>query len=100
MLSKHKAKHIIICELIVLLIFSSVLVKQGLDQEAAMYTYINDTEKKFIKWVSFDVSQKAFDRAYLYDVETKDSEIHLNWIELLAYLSKIRRRFLKIQRNT
>ena len=51
-----------------------------------MYTYINDTEKKFIKWVSFDVSQKALDRAYLYDVETKDSEIHLNWIELLAYL--------------
>ncbi len=86
MLSKYKAKHIVMCQLILLLIFSSVLIKQGLDQEATMYTSMYDTEKKFIKWVSFDVSQKALDRAYRYDVETKDSDVHLNWIELLAYL--------------
>lgn len=86
MLSKYKAKHIVICELILLLILSSVLIKQGIDQETAMYTSMHDTEKKFIKWVSFDVTQRALERAYKYDVETKDSEVHLNWIELLACL--------------
>ena len=86
MLGKYKAKHIVVCELILLLIFSSVLIKQGLDQEAAMYTSRSDTEKKFIKWVSFDVNKKALDHAYKYDIDTVDSDVHLNWIELLAYL--------------
>jgi murein DD-endopeptidase MepM/ murein hydrolase activator NlpD len=86
MMSKYKAKHIIIFELILLLILSSALIKQGLDQEAAMYASMYDGEKKFIKWVSFDVSHKALDRAYRYDVETIEGEVHLNWIELLAYL--------------
>lgn len=86
MLSKYKAKHIVICELILLLIFSSVLIKQGIDKEATMYTSMYDSEKKFIKWVSFDVSQKALERAYRYDVETVDGEVHLDWIDLLAYL--------------
>lgn len=86
MLSNFKAKQIVICELILLLIFSSVLIKQGIEREASMYTSIYDTEKNYIKWVSFDVSHKALDRAYRYDVETVDSEVHLNLIELLAYL--------------
>ena len=86
MLSNFKAKQIVICELILLLIFSSVLIKQGIEREASMYTSIYDTEKNYIKWVSFDVSHKALDRAYRYDVETVDCEVHLNWIELLAYL--------------
>lgn len=86
MLSKYKAKNIVIFELVLLLILSSILVKQGIDQEVAMYTQMYDTEKNFIKWVSFDVCQKALDRAYRYDVDTKDSEVHLDWIELLAYL--------------
>jgi murein DD-endopeptidase MepM/ murein hydrolase activator NlpD len=83
---RNKAKHILICELLLLFIFSSVLVKQGLDHEAAMYTSMYDTEKKYIKWVSFNVSHEALDRAYRYDVESKDNDPHLNWIELLAYL--------------
>jgi len=86
MLTKYKAKHIVMLELILLLIFSSALIKQGLDKEASMYTSMQDSEKAFIKWVSFDVSKKAMDRAYNYDIDTKDKEVHLNWIELLAYL--------------
>jgi murein DD-endopeptidase MepM/ murein hydrolase activator NlpD len=86
MLSKYKAKNIVICELILLLIFSSVLVKQDFDRESTMYTSMYDSDKKFIKWVNFDVSPKAMDLAYKYDIDTYDSEVHLNWIELLAYL--------------
>ncbi len=43
-------------------------------------------EKTFIKWVDFDVTKEALQKAFRYDVDTCQNEIHLNWIELLAYL--------------
>lgn len=42
--------------------------------------------KKFIKWVDFDVTSKAMQEAFRYDVNTFQSGIHLNWVDLLAYL--------------
>lgn len=41
--------------------------------------------KDFIKWVDFNVSYEALCTAYQYDIDTYQSEIHINWIELLAY---------------
>lgn len=81
-----KAKRIILTELVIVFIFSSILIKQDFDMQAAIQASMYDTEKDFIKWVSFDVSSKALDRAYRYDVDTINNEVHLNWIELLAYL--------------
>lgn len=46
----------------------------------------NASEKKFIKWVDFDVTKEALQKAYEYDLSTVDSDVHLHWIELLAYL--------------
>ena len=43
------------------------------------------TEKDFIKWVDFKVSASALGKAYEYDRDTYGSDVHLNWIELLAY---------------
>lgn len=43
-------------------------------------------EKKYIKWVDFNVTYSALDKAYNYDVESFEQEVKLNWIELLAYL--------------
>lgn len=46
-----------------------------------------DTEKKeFIKWVDFTVTAEAMTQAFRYDVATCQDEIHLNWVDLLAYL--------------
>lgn len=45
-----------------------------------------EEKKEFIKWVEFNVSYEALEQAYQYDVETYDNEVHVNWIELLAYL--------------
>ena len=42
--------------------------------------------KDFIKWVDFQVTKEAMQKAFRYDVDTCQSQIHLNWIELLAYL--------------
>lgn len=40
----------------------------------------------FIKWVDFKVSYEALCQAYELDVSTYREKIHLNWIELLAYI--------------
>lgn len=45
-----------------------------------------DTEKDYIKWVEFNVTCEAMQKAYQYDVDTYGKEIHLNWVSLLAYL--------------
>lgn len=46
-----------------------------------------EAEKKdYIKWVEFNVTAESLNQAYTYDVDTYGSEVHLNWIELLAYL--------------
>ena len=44
-----------------------------------------DAQEK-IKWVDFDVSYEALCLAYEWDVKTYEEEVHLNWVELLAYL--------------
>lgn len=44
------------------------------------------TAKKYIKWVDFNVSCKAMKDAFRYDINTCQSDIHLNWVDLLAYL--------------
>lgn len=49
----------------------------------------SDTEEKkntFIKWVDFKVTSEAMTQAFRYDVETCQQDIHLNWIDLLAFL--------------
>jgi len=44
-------------------------------------------EKDFIKWVDFKVPCEAMKKAIKLDVESRDKEVKLNWIEMLAYLA-------------
>lgn len=46
----------------------------------------SEAEKTYIKWVDFDVTSEAMKQAFRYDVDTVQSDIHLDWISLLAYL--------------
>ncbi len=47
----------------------------------------SQTEKpSTIKWVDFTVTCEAMTKAFRLDMDTFQSEPHLNWIELLAYL--------------
>ena len=43
-------------------------------------------KKDYIKWVDFNVTKEAMEQAFRYDVDTCQAEIHLDWIQLLAYL--------------
>lgn len=46
----------------------------------------NQVQKDYIKWVDFNVSYEALEKAYEYDVKSQDKDVKLNWIEILAYL--------------
>lgn len=55
-------------------------------QESTESEQNEDNKTEYIKWVDFGVSYAALDAAYEYDVKTYGSEVHVNWIELLACL--------------
>ncbi len=46
---------------------------------------VTEERKDYIKWVDFSVSYEALCAAYQWDVDTYESERHIDWIELLAY---------------
>ncbi len=58
----------------------------GADSDADRGRNRETDKKDYIHWVDFQVTSEALNRAFRYDVSTCQSEIHLNWIELLAYL--------------
>lgn len=47
---------------------------------------VND-KKDFIKWVDFGVSYEALDKALKADMKSIESEVKLDWIQILAYLA-------------
>ncbi len=84
--SKPKGIIIIVSELIVLVIIAIISIRTGMEREKAIYASMYDTDKKFIKWVSFDVSSSAMEDAYKYDVKSQSEPVKINWIEVLSYL--------------
>ncbi|WP_227016954.1 polysaccharide deacetylase family protein [Sinanaerobacter chloroacetimidivorans] len=44
------------------------------------------SDSETIKWVDFDVPYSLLEKTMYMDIETYETENHLNWIELLAYL--------------
>ena len=55
-------------------------------KKTARQTGIFQTSGDFIKWVDFNVTSEALEQAFRYDVDTCQAKIHLNWVDLLAYL--------------
>lgn len=81
---KNQLKKGIFLELILLLFFCTVFWFSQKDQTSAT---MSSDKSDIIQWVDFDVSYEALSRAYQYDVESKNWDVHLNWIELLSYLA-------------
>lgn len=76
---------VILCEIIFLVGLSAFFVYRKIKSDS-MDAFLPTEEKKYIKWVDFDICSPALERAYRYDVESQSKEVKLNWIELLAYL--------------
>ncbi len=50
-------------------------------------TQAKEAEKDYIKWVEFHAPAEIMTAAYRLDVETYGEKIHLDWIDLLAYVA-------------
>lgn len=48
-------------------------------------TLNQEDEEDYIKWVDFNVTQEAMQRALQYDLDTYGTDCHIDWIVLLAY---------------
>lgn len=64
------------------------LEKRQMQSESSNMLYNEETQenKDYIKWVDFQVTLEAMNKAYEYDISTHGEEVELHWIELLAYL--------------
>lgn len=84
----YKIRTAICIEAAFLLILFLAWQPQGGQEEAAASAGANAgaDSGESIKWVDFDVTYDALCMAYEWDVSTYGTDIHLNWIELLAYL--------------
>lgn len=78
-------KMMIIVETLLLVI---IVILWGMRRRENDYLYTSGAvdEQSAIKWVDFNVTYDALCLAYEWDVKTYEEEVHLNWIELLAYL--------------
>lgn len=54
-------------------------------EETPTIEVVSGSEGNYIKWVDFNITCDALSKAYQLDVESYDKDVHLNWIELLAY---------------
>lgn len=72
------------CRLISSLLSGSKTAVVPLSDESAIEV-VSGSDGDYIKWVDFNITCDALSKAYTLDVESYDKDIHLNWIELLAY---------------
>ncbi len=62
-------------------------VKNPIENEAEGTNWAREAMSEgYIKWVDFDVTYEALCLAYEWDVNTYGKEVHIDWVELLAYL--------------
>jgi len=54
------------------------------EQERAVFWELSAEGEETIKWVDFNVTCEALQKAYEYDVDSYGGEIHIDWIKLLA----------------
>lgn len=66
--------------ILALLIIFSITKKETVGESQSI-----TVNGKYIKWVEFNVSYEALNKAYELDVANHNTEHPLNWIELLAY---------------
>lgn len=83
-----KQEHLIIfVELLVLFfLIGTCLWEQPVDTIQVSPPSNSQSETDYIKWVDFDITASAMNEALRYDMNTFQSDIHVNWIELLAML--------------
>lgn len=78
-------RRLVLVKMMAVMCLAAVLLKREEEPLLLLPSLTEEVEEDFIKWVDFDVTAEALDRAFEYDRNTYGSPVHLNWIELLAY---------------
>jgi len=81
MIIKIKIKNFIIVLFVFAIFFTSFIFYRN-----SLTNTVATTDKKFIKYVEFNVSYSLMDTALKYDIKSHGTATPLNWIELIAYL--------------
>lgn len=91
---KIKYTHIILISGLILSVIVTAAVvfpiispyNQETQPDAQDKTAVNAAGETYIKWVDFKVTSEAMSDALKIDIESRDSDIQISWIDLLAYL--------------
>ncbi|MBO5208522.1 MAG: hypothetical protein J6B68_04165 [Lachnospiraceae bacterium] len=87
--SKEKKKSRIVLLLLMaavgVVLCKKILIDRPLEKENGEAIEVS-TDGNFIKWVDFNVTCEAMGKAYELDVASYKDEVHVDWIELLAYV--------------
>ena len=79
----------VLTAIVVLEVFALVFLVANVQEQSMVdvskYIEENADGKKYIKYVEFNATYEALCKAYQMDVDTYGKDIHLNWVELLAY---------------
>lgn len=85
-----KTSVLILIQLVILFLLLIPLCVKSLeaDSKSALATDQSQKqeEKDYIRWVDFTIPSKVMEQAFRLDMNSCQDEIHLDWIELLAYL--------------
>lgn len=82
-----RLRHIILFAAITISVFilSSHYINN--DYSGEVYSGIQKENHEFIKWVDFKITYPALKDAMNADINSFDTEAHINWIEALSYLA-------------
>ena len=80
---RYQFSILMVCLLLAAVCF--LIKNHTLSEKYSAIEVASGTNGNYIKWVDFNVSYEALCAAYDLDVQSYDSPVHLNWIELLAY---------------
>ncbi|HEY5584318.1 MAG TPA: M23 family metallopeptidase [Ruminiclostridium sp.] len=87
-INKNIFKPAIVFVLIVSLLAASTIAILKYDsRQAITVTTASPTDKSYIKWVEFNASYSAMEKALSLDVKSHVKPVQLHWVELLAYIA-------------
>ncbi len=82
------SRRMIVIILLILMIFSLGAVITLSKENETLYVIGKEEEKEnFIKYAEFNVTYPALKKAMKEDINSRDKDIKLNWIEILSYLA-------------
>ncbi len=68
-------------------VLSGAVARDDEEEAEKKESHGSEGEKEYIKWVEFHAPAEIMTAAYRFDVETYGEKIHLDWIDLLAYVA-------------